>query len=290
MRFGMSVPPFGPFADPRELAELARTAEECGWDGFFVWDHVVFDATFHPIADPWVALAAVAGRTERLIIGTMVTPLARRRPWVVARQAVSLDHLSQGRFVLGVGLGPVRACDFGWFGEESDLRVRARALDEALEVITGLWSGEPFRFAGDHYRIEPEVTFLPRPVSEPGIPIWVGGVWPNKPPLRRAARWDGMAVITDDVGLTPDQLREALAYVRTQRQSHSPFEVIANGATGDDPATDAALLAEFVSAGATWWFEDVNPWRFGADYEEQWQPRDTEAMWERVRQGPPVSA
>jgi alkanesulfonate monooxygenase SsuD/methylene tetrahydromethanopterin reductase-like flavin-dependent oxidoreductase (luciferase family) len=178
MRYGVSVPPFGPYGDPRDLAGLAARTEAAGWDGFFVWDHMIYDPSFHPIADPWIGLAAVALRTRRLTIGTMVTPLARRRPWKVARETVSLDRLSGGRFVLRAGLGDPAQWEFGFFGEETDARVRAAKLDEALAVLAGLWTGEPFRFAGRHYSIA-EVTFNPAPVQRPRIPVWVGGWWPQ---------------------------------------------------------------------------------------------------------------
>jgi alkanesulfonate monooxygenase SsuD/methylene tetrahydromethanopterin reductase-like flavin-dependent oxidoreductase (luciferase family) len=287
MRYGISLPPFGPFADPRALADLAGTAEAAGWDGFFVWDHVVFDPTFHPVGDPWIGLAAVATRTERMTLGTMVTPLARRRPWQVARESVALDLLSGGRFVLGIGLGGREPWDFDWFGEEPDLRTRAAALDEALEIITGLWTGEPFAYAGEHFRIEQRVTFRPRPSAQPRIPIWVGGFWPNRAPLRRAARWDGMAIIKWGETMSPAELAEAQEVVDTHRTASGPFDVVASGPTGEDPTADRASLAEYEAVGTTWWLEDVSPWRFGADVEAAWRPADTEAMVRRVEAGPP---
>jgi alkanesulfonate monooxygenase SsuD/methylene tetrahydromethanopterin reductase-like flavin-dependent oxidoreductase (luciferase family) len=288
MRYGVSVPPFGPYGDPVNLAELAVRAEAAGWDGFLVWDHMVYDPSFHPICDVWVGLAAVAMRTRRLTIGTMVTPLARRRPWKVARETVSLDRLSGGRLVLGVGLGDPAQWDYGYFGEETDARVRAEHLDEALAVITGLWTGEPFRFDGRHYRIA-EVTFKPTPVQRPRIPIWVGGWWPNKPPLRRAARWDGMAPVTWGAALRPDQLAEAVAYVTHHREAETPFDVVVSGSTGPAPE-DADRMTAYVEAGATWWLEDISPWRFGADPQAQWTDRDTRAIERRVAAGPPRHA
>jgi alkanesulfonate monooxygenase SsuD/methylene tetrahydromethanopterin reductase-like flavin-dependent oxidoreductase (luciferase family) len=184
-----------------------------------VWDHVIYDPSFHPIADVWVALAAVAMRTRRMTIGTMVTPLARRRPWKVARETVSLDRLSGGRFVLGVGLGDPAKWDYGFFGEETDARVRAAQLDESLTILAGLWTGEPFRFEGRHYSLA-EVTFRPTSAQRPRIPVWVGGQWPNKPPLRRAARWDGLAPIKWGGDLRPDEVAEAVAYVRLHRDTN----------------------------------------------------------------------
>ena len=288
MRFGMSVPPFGPYGDPRGLAELAARAEAAGWDGFFVWDHMVYDPSFHPIADPWVGLAAVALGTRRLTIGTMVTPLARRRPWKVARETVSLDRLCGGRFVLGVGLGDPAHWEYGFFGEDTDARVRAAKLDEALAILAGLWTGEPFRFNGRHYTIA-EVTFRPPPVQRPRIPVWVGGWWPNKAPFRRAARWDGMAPITSGRDLDPEELAEAVAYVRRHRDSQAAFDVVVSGGTGPEPV-DAARMAAYAAAGATWWLEDISPWRFGADPEAQWSDQDSVAIERRVAAGPPAFA
>lgn len=184
MQYAVSLPNFDVHADPRVLARLARDAEAAGWDGFFIWDHILFDPYGGiALSDPWVALAAIALGTERIRIGTMVTPLPRRRPWKLAREAVSLDHLSGGRLILGVGLGdPVRE-EFAWLGEETDNRVRAKKLDEGLAIVTGLWSGEKFAYEGEQYQVK-ETIFLPRPVQSPRIPIWVAGAWPTR---RRSA-------------------------------------------------------------------------------------------------------
>jgi alkanesulfonate monooxygenase SsuD/methylene tetrahydromethanopterin reductase-like flavin-dependent oxidoreductase (luciferase family) len=286
MRYGVSVPPFGPYGDPHDLADLAARTEAAGWDGFFVWDHIIYDPSFHPIADPWVGLAAVALRTRRLIIGTMVTPLARRRPWKVARETVSLDRLSGGRFVLGVGLGDPAQWEYGFFGEETDARLRAAKLDEALAILAGLWTGEPFRFTGRHYTMA-EVTFKPAPVQRPRIPVWVGGWWPNKAPLRRAARWDGMAPVMWGRDLDPEELAEAVAYVRPYRDSEAAFDVVVSGGTHPGPV-HASRMAAYATAGATWWLEDISPWRFGADPEAQWSDQDSVAIERRVADGPPT--
>ena len=286
MRYGVSLPPFGPYGDPRRLADLAARAEAAGWDGFFVWDHVMYDPSFHPIADPWVGLAAVALSTRHLTIGTMVTPLARRRPWKVARETVGLDLLSGGRFVLGVGLGDPVQWDYGFFGEETDARVRAARLDEALAILAGLWTGEPFRFTGRHYSMA-EVTFKPAPVQRPRIPVWVGGWWPHKAPLRRAARWDGMAPAVWGRELRPEEVADSVAYVQRHRDSAAAFDVVVSGGTGPGPA-DATRMDAYAAAGATWWLEDISPWRFGADPEAQWSDQDTVAMERRVADGPPA--
>jgi alkanesulfonate monooxygenase SsuD/methylene tetrahydromethanopterin reductase-like flavin-dependent oxidoreductase (luciferase family) len=153
MRFGISLPPFADFAEARFLAEIAREAETLGWDGLFIWDHVFFAPTFHPNVDPWAALAVMAYNTSTIRLGTMVTPVARRRAWVLARQTVAVDRLSNGRLTLGVGLGDPAQWDFGFFGEPTDAKTRAQMLDEGLDVLCGLWTGKPFSFDGQYNHI-----------------------------------------------------------------------------------------------------------------------------------------
>ncbi len=274
MRFALNLPPFGPFADVRKLVDLAVRAEEAGWDGFFLWDHMAAEPA-QPIADPWVALGAIAVRTSRIRIGTMVTPLPRRRPWKLARETATLDRLSAGRLILGVGLGFVEM-EFGAFGDETDPRVRGDMLDEGLEVLTGLWSGDPFSYDGQHYQVT-KATFLPAPLQQPRIPIWVAGMWPNKRPLRRAARWDGVFPIDPNPSqrrLSPDDFRDVLAYVGRHRASTAPFEVSHGAITsGNDRAADADLVKSYAHAGVTWWHEGIYPGRE-----------------DRIQLGPPVLA
>ena len=190
VRFGIDVPNFGEFSNPQTLGELAYEAEHSGWDGFFIWDHIALEMR-EPMCDPWIALTAVAMRTRRINIGPMVTPIPRRRPWKLARETVSLDHLSNGRLILGVGLGNPPDTEYERFGEDGDAIVRAQKLDEGLDVLAGLWSGEQFSYLGTHYQVT-ETVFLPRPVQSPRIPVWVASMSRNKRPLRRAARWDGV--------------------------------------------------------------------------------------------------
>ena len=287
MLFGISLPPFGDFADISFLAENAKVAETVGWDGIFIWDHVFFDPTFHPNADPWCALAVVADRTSKIRLGTMITPLARRRPWVLARQTVSVDHLSNGRLTLGVGLGDPVQWDFGFFHEPTDNKQRAQMLDEGLDILNGLWTGKPFSYSGQHYQIN-EVTFQPRPVQNPRIPIWVGGNWPNKPPMRRAARFDGFYPIKWDGGMTPQDWRESLTYIQQQRTVNTHFDLVHGGRIPDQHWHRAAPLIEpYSEVGVTWWIEDVSPWRFGASWEEPWRSEDTRHMVELIKRGPP---
>jgi alkanesulfonate monooxygenase SsuD/methylene tetrahydromethanopterin reductase-like flavin-dependent oxidoreductase (luciferase family) len=241
------------------LAELAREAEGAGWDGFFLYDQIASEAA-KPVIDPWVALTAIALDTERIRFGPLVTPLARRRPWKVAREAATLDRLSNGRMILGVGLGGDRH-EFDDLGEASDPKIRAAMLDEALDVLTGLWSGTLFSYGGQYFRVR-EAQFLPPPIQRPRIPIWVGGIWPNRAPFRRAARWDGAFPHYRDaegIRMMPvDQLRELRSFMRPLRAAEQPLEVILrNKAPSGDRARDAAIAASYAEAGLTWWLEGV---------------------------------
>lgn len=272
MQYCLNLPNGGAGGDPRTLAEFAAVAEAAGWDAVFLEDYIVYQGRPEiPTYDPWLALAAMALRTTRLRLGTMVTPLARRRPWKLAREAVTLDHLSGGRFILGVGLGDATTdLSFTAFGEETATRQRAAMVDEALDVITGLWSGEPFSYAGAYYRVR-EVTFLPRPVQTPRIPIWVGGAYPNPGPVRRAARWDGACLYRathpgsaadSEQPLSPDEIRTLKGLVRQQRpdSASAPFDIMVHGPwPGADRERERRRLQASAEAGATWSMEWIAP-------------------------------
>ena len=258
MKYYLSLPNGGPYGDARTLAAFAHLAEEAGWDGVFLEDYVVFQSqNGTPTYDPWVALAAMAMRTEHIKLGIKVTALARRRPWKLAREAVTLDHLSNGRSILGVGLGVGQDLDIAAFGEVQDDQTRARMLDEALEIIAGLWSGHSFRYKGEYYQVN-EVTFLPVPLQTPRIPIWVGGKWPNKGPMRRAARWDGACPYIGREW-TPADVRELKAYINSQRTSSAPFDIVISGLRHSDPGQDKAWRVSLAEEGVTWYGEYVPP-------------------------------
>ena len=253
MRFAINVPNFGPFADPLLLTGLAVEAERCGWDGFFLWDHILLWDR-NPIADPWIVLAAIAAETEEIMIGPMVTPIARRRPWKLAREATSLDQLSRGRLILGAGLGNPGDAEFSAFGEDADPRTRAAKLDEGLMIVAGMWSGEPYGHQGAHYDIEPFV-FLPRPVQHPRIPVWIAGKWPHTAPFRRAARWDGaFPMKVGDGQLSPSEVREIVGYLRKHRESDgTTFDVsIFLGGMLSRVGLEDGLIEQFAQAGVTW--------------------------------------
>jgi alkanesulfonate monooxygenase SsuD/methylene tetrahydromethanopterin reductase-like flavin-dependent oxidoreductase (luciferase family) len=249
MHSGLFVPIFDELADPAIVARLSAEAEEAGWHGVFVWDHLQFRGV-REVADPWITLAAIATGTNRIRLGPMVTPLARRRPVKVAKETATLDRLSGGRLTLGVGLGSDGyAHELSKTGEELDDRKRASMLDESLEILAAAWSGEPVHHRGEHYVVD-GMQFLPRPVQRPGVPVWVAGYPGKAKPLRRAARYDGFFPVNLD---RPDQLAEIVAELTTLRKgTDGPFDVVVALVPGVDPAPYAAV-------GATWWLADF-PW------------------------------
>ncbi|MBA2638664.1 MAG: LLM class flavin-dependent oxidoreductase [Nocardioidaceae bacterium] len=253
MRYGLSLPIFGPLADPSTAARLAAEAENAGWDGVFCWDHVAYGPDVGDIADPWVTMAAMACATERVRLGPMVTPLPRRRPITLARQVASLDHLSAGRLTLGVGIGGDGAGELSGTGEELDARVRGAMLDESLALLAQAWSGETVRHRGPHYVLD-GLQVRPVPVQHPGPPIWVALRRGNRAPLRRAARHDGMFPIEVD---TPDQLAELVAQAHAMRSPDAgQFDVAVGGRHGDHTRDPAA----YADAGATWWITSFSPY------------------------------
>ncbi|MFF1696317.1 LLM class flavin-dependent oxidoreductase [Streptomyces sp. NPDC058257] len=287
MRFSVNIPNFGDFADPRAVAKLAVAAEQAGWDGLFVWDHVLHRKhAGRPFGDPWMLLTAAALATSRIRLGTLVTPVARRRPQQLARQVATLDVLSGGRVTFGAGLGGPIEDEYASFGDTSDPKVLAERLDEGLDLLQRYWSGEPVNHEGRHYQAR-DVTLLPATVQRPRPPIWVAGFWPNRPPMRRAARWDGVVPLFTDAkhGHLPpiEQVRDLVAYVRKQREDRSgaPFDIVLGGATpGDDAARTRDLIGPAAEAGATWW--DERQIQTSEDLD-----RLTPVL-RRVEQGPPV--
>lgn len=253
MRFGLSFPNFGPQGEPEALVALAQRAESAGWEGFFVWDHVVV-ADAMPVADPWVVLGAIAGRTSRIRLGPMVAALPRHRPWNVARQAVSLDRLSGGRMILGVGIGFPPQEEFGTFHEPQQPRVRADMLDESLDIVEGVWSGQPFAHDGEHYQVE-QTVFAPPPIQEPRIPIWVAASLPHRRPLRRAARYDGVFPIRADMRpIGFEEFVEMKSYVDSHRTERRPYDY----AIGGGPRSSAEFEA-LEEAGLTWYIGGPDP-------------------------------
>ncbi len=263
-----------PGGEARTAAEFAREAEAAGWDGFFVWEPVWG-------VDAWVSLTAAAMLTERIRLGTMVTPVSRMRPWKLASETATLDRLSNGRVILAVGLG---ALDSGFeaFGEVTDRKTRAELLDEGLDILTGLWRGQPFRYKGKYYRITP-TRFMPPPppVQQPRIPIWVVGAWPRMKSMRRVLKYDGLLPNTMTKSgkhrpTTTADIREMKAFIAANRTETTPFDIVVEGTTpGDYPKRAAAQVRRWAEARATWWIEAM------------WEARGLDRVLERIRQGPP---
>ncbi|WP_319445860.1 MULTISPECIES: LLM class flavin-dependent oxidoreductase [unclassified Mycobacterium] len=253
VRFGFYTPNFDFCGDALVLSELAGEAESAGWDGFFIWDHLQF---IEPVADPWVALTAMALRTVEIRLGTLVTPLPRRHLGKLARELITLDNLSNGRITLGAGAGYPHLPDYVSFGDVGDQIERAAQFDEALEVLSALLSGDPVNHDGAHYRVHCDA--FQRGVQRPRVPVWVAATWPAKKPTRRAARWDG-AVLAGEFGLevAPDDVRRAVDFIGEIRGGTEGFDIIRFGqTTGPDDVESVGAVA---AAGATWWIEYVAP-------------------------------
>lgn len=282
MKFGF----VGSWGSAEQVVTMAEEAERHGWDGFFTWDGI----SVGPLDtwDPWVLLGAIAVRTSRIRLGALVFPLARRRPWKVAREALTVDHLSAGRLVLPVGLGV--SADGGFSnvsGEAQTARERAERLDEALEILRRAWTGAPFSFDGRHHQVR-ELVLAPTPVQRPRIPVWPVAGWPSPRSMGRAAQWDGavLQAVGSQADLATDDVRAATAWLTDRRAELAAsgrrvpeqFDVVVQGVLPEDPDQAAEHAAALAAAGATWWAEA----RWDAE-------RDTPAvLLDRIRQRPPT--
>ena len=256
MRYGVALPTGGECGDPTFLLELAELAERTQWDGVFLEDYICYQGdSANPTCDPWVALAAIVVRTARITIGLEVVALTRRRPWKVAREAATVDRLSNGRLVVGVGIGDQGDPGYTHFGEELDVHVRAERLDEGLAILDGLWRGEPFSFHGKHFHVD-EVTFLPRPVQTPRIPIWIGGGYPNPRAIERALRWDGSCMYRRAGG----PLRGVDVRDLRERAGERPWtQAVGGWPRRSDLDEELEHRREVAAAGADWWVEWIEP-------------------------------
>lgn len=260
---------------------MAREAEAAGWDGVFAWDDISVGP--REVFDPWVVLGAMSMVTERITLGSMVFSLARRRPWKVAREALTLDNLSGGRLVLPVGFGG--DWDGGYSRVNTDAperKLRREKLDECLAILDLAWSGEPFDYSGKHYQAT-DLVFRPRPVQRPRVPVWTVGAWPHERSLARSARWDGVIAVdlspdrADSDWVSPDAVASIRGWIADHRDSMDGFDIVAEGVTdGNDPAAARAQLRRYADAGATWWIES------------HWEDSTTaDSLLERIRRGPP---
>jgi alkanesulfonate monooxygenase SsuD/methylene tetrahydromethanopterin reductase-like flavin-dependent oxidoreductase (luciferase family) len=268
---GVCIPNFGSYADPAVVADLAQVAESAGWDALFIWDHHAY-VWGPPAGDPWVTLAACAGSTSRLMLGTAVTPLPRRRIQDVALTLTTLDHLSHGRIVFGAGLGGALE-ELAAFNEETDEKRRAEMLDEGLGLFRHMLNGETIHHRGKHY-VADGVRLSPGSVSNP-LQIWIGGN--SRHALRRAARWDGWVASSateDAMSLTPSDIAICVSKIRSHRDSADPFDV---AVIGYSEAGEADIPRRYAEAGATWWLESLHDLR-----------GDVRAMHQRVLAGPAI--
>jgi len=285
MRFSVNIPNFGDFADAETVAKVAAAAEAAGWDGLFVWDHVVHDKRRgRSFGDPWMLLTAAALATAHIKLGPLVTPVPRRRPEQLARQVSTLDNLSGGRVVFGAGLGGPLEDEYGSFGEPTEPKLLAERLDEGLGLLDRYWSGEAVTHDGRHYRVD-DVTLLPTPVQRPRVPVWIGGYWPHRRPMRRAAAWDGAVplFLSARHGQAPpvDEVRDLTAYLRAHRDDDPsrPFDLVLGGASPADGAAARDLIGPLMEAGATWWDERRT-------FDDRVDEAD--AVLRRVESGPPA--
>lgn len=263
-KYGLLLPNAGYYADPGLLVELARAAEASGWDGVFIWDHLLMDRRLRmAVADSWTVVAAALASTRTILSGPLVTPLAARHPWKVARETATLDRLSGGRLVLGAGLGASGELEFEAFGDGAGLRERAARVDEALTVIDRLWTGEEISHTGTHYRLD-RVAFRPTPAQRPRIPVWVAATWPARSPgpMRRALRWDGVVpMIRQGDGSLRGPAPDELASLLPPGPRRADWTVAVPGQSSPDDRDEARAAARrLFDAGATWWLESFDPW------------------------------
>ena len=275
MKYALYTPNFGYFGEAATLAEFAAEAEASGWDGFFIWDHLQWPQ-MEPAVDPWIALTAMAMKTKRIMLGPMITPLPRRDLAKLARETVSLDRLSRGRLILGIGLGWVPIPEWSGFGHETDLKTRGAMLDEGLSVLEALWSGEPVNHRGKYYKVV--CDGFAQAAQKPRIPIWLGGTWPSVKPFRRAAKWDGVMPIAKNAmeggNLSPSEIADVKRFIRDQWDEDKPYDIARVGSTAN--SDDSSIVSEYAAVGATWWLEARDPW--GTSQDE---------LIERIRSGPP---
>ncbi len=272
MKYGFYTPNFGYCGDPKTLAELAIECEQAGWDGFFIWDHLQFPG-MEPAADPWVALSAIAVQTTSILLGPMVTPLPRRELVKLAREALTLDHLSDGRLILGIGLGAQTLPEWSAFGLQDDARIRGAMVDEGLQVLDALWSGNAVNHSGAYYTAVCDAWAKPK--HQPRIPIWIAGQWPGSKPFRRAAKWDGvipMAYNQMEGGkIEPGDLQDLLEVVKSERKPAPSFDVVMIGMS-----PGPVELQAYAQMGMTWWLEASGPWS-----------KTVDEMKQQIRGGPP---
>lgn len=267
MKYGFILP----FGDARVAADLAHEAEQAGWNGFFLWEPICG-------VDAWIGLTAAAMQTSHIRLGTMLSPISRMRPWELASKAATLDRLSSGRVIVSVGLGAI-GTGFAQFGEITDRKLRAERVNEGLEIITGLWHGQPFSYTGKHYQLQPvDAAAPPPPIQQPRIPIWVVGAWPHPKSMERALKYDGLI----PQGLHAENeaqfqvFEEMMSSLRAQHTQRSAFDIVIDYKVPRTQRSDKAeTVRRWASAGATWWIEGL------------WEATDVQEVQQHIAQGPP---
>ncbi len=261
IRYGIVTPNVGEFYGSIDnLVETSQKIEAAGWDGHFIWDWIFGSKDpVHSTVDPWIALTAMASKTKKIKLGTTITPIPRRRPWKLARETVSLDYFSNGRLILGVGLGYPPEEEFAAFGEEPNTKIRAEKMDEGLDILLGLWSGKNFSYNGQHYKID-NVTFLPKPLQTPRIPLWGAGTWPHKRPFLRSVKMDGVVPLAADTfHPSPKVIQKIISFISEHRSDMKNFDIVANiNSMKLDPSKREELISEYIDAGTTWMLECVD--------------------------------
>lgn len=268
MKYGFVIPG----GDVPDIVEVAVEIERAGWDAVFVAEGVYG-------TDAWVALGAMAARTSKIMLGTLLTPVSRRRPWKLASETATLDRLSQGRAVLSVGLGAIDT-GFAQVGEETDRKVRAQLMDEGLEVMGNLWAGKPFKYSGEHYNVDWDNSWSYTPFERASVPVWAVAILGKQKTIDRAMRWDGILPAKVENGkyipFTPDDIRALAQHVAEHRTRQTPFDIVLEGVTPFDIQEARDKVAPFREAGATWWIESM------------WDaPGGQKAVMKRIKQGPP---
>jgi alkanesulfonate monooxygenase SsuD/methylene tetrahydromethanopterin reductase-like flavin-dependent oxidoreductase (luciferase family) len=275
VRFGVALP----YSSARTIMHLTQLAEQAGWDGCFLGDAIWCE-------DPMISLAAAATVTEKIRLGTMIIPVPLRRPWKIASESIALDHLSNGRLILGLGTG---ATWMGWqaFPDEvTDAKARAEMLDETIDILTQLYQRQQFHYAGKHYHLKlttlDEQHYPPKPVQQPRIPLWAVGWWPREKSILRALKGDGVIVEKvnppgKNADLTPEDIHELKSFIMANRpKQHTSFDIVVSGKTsGLTPDEQRNKLQAWGDAGVTWWIEAM--WESSADQ-----------VAERIQQGPPI--
>lgn len=273
INFGIYIANFDIFESPIDYLDLAVATEENSWDGFFMWDHTV-GIPGKPASETFTTLSAIASKTNNIKIGTTVTGLPRHRPWNLARKVATIDHISNGRFIFGIGLGA--RDEYSPFNEENDNKILKEKVDESLQIIQGIFEKDHFSFSGKHYQLN-DVSFNPKP-KQKNLPIWVAGTWPYKGPFRRAAKFNGIFPLSadpDEIRLSPKEYQDIISFINQFRDPKSDFDVVSHMYTTGNKEDDA-WISDYIDVGVNWLIEVIYPGR-----------ASKKEIFDRIKKGPP---